>query len=56
MRTRWDALNDDEDSIKRDLEEFREMGIQHLVSEASQRDLDGWQRCVEKFARIFELG
>ncbi|MBW2233439.1 MAG: TIGR03619 family F420-dependent LLM class oxidoreductase [Deltaproteobacteria bacterium] len=54
MRTRWDALNDDEDEIARDLDAFMEIGIQHIVVEPAQRDLDAWLRCVEAFAKLFE--
>jgi probable F420-dependent oxidoreductase len=54
MRTRWDALNDDTDEINRDLDAFIEMGIQHIVVEPTQRDLDAWIRCSEAFARLFE--
>ncbi|MBW2314670.1 MAG: TIGR03619 family F420-dependent LLM class oxidoreductase [Deltaproteobacteria bacterium] len=54
MRTRWDALNDPADEILRDVEQFIEMGIQHLVVEPSQRDQDAWLRCSEAFAKLFE--
>jgi alkanesulfonate monooxygenase SsuD/methylene tetrahydromethanopterin reductase-like flavin-dependent oxidoreductase (luciferase family) len=54
MRTRWDALNDDNDEIARELEAYMEVGIQHIVVEPSQRDQDGWLRCVEAFAKLFE--
>jgi probable F420-dependent oxidoreductase len=54
MRTRWDALEDDADDILRELDAFREAGIQHLVAEPRQRDLDAWLRCGETFSRILE--
>ncbi|MBW2445490.1 MAG: hypothetical protein JRG83_06155, partial [Deltaproteobacteria bacterium] len=54
MRTRWDALNDPADEILRDVEQFIEMGTQHLVVEPSQRDQDAWLRCSEAFAKLFE--
>ena len=54
MRTRWDALEDDADEILRELVAYREAGIQHLVAEPRQRDLDAWLRCGEAFAKIFE--
>jgi len=54
MRTRWDALEDDEDEILREIHAYREAGIQHLVAEPRQRDLDAWLRCGEAFARLFE--
>jgi probable F420-dependent oxidoreductase len=55
MRTRWDALTDDSDAIRAEFDAFREAGIQHLVVEPRQRDLDGWLRCVETFAELFGL-
>jgi probable F420-dependent oxidoreductase len=54
MRTRWDALKDPADEILRDLEQFMELGIQHIVVEPSQRDQDSWLRCSEAFAKLFE--
>ena len=52
MRTRWDALEDDRDLIVAELEEYAEIGVQHLVAEPRQRTLDGWLRCGEAFAEI----
>ncbi|MDP6980136.1 MAG: hypothetical protein QF570_16285, partial [Myxococcota bacterium] len=54
MRTRWDALEDEADEIVRELVAYREIGIQHIVAEPRQRDLDAWLRCGEAFARVFE--
>ncbi len=54
MRTRWDALEDDSDEILREFVAYREAGIQHIVAEPRQRDLDAWLRCGEAFAKIFE--
>jgi probable F420-dependent oxidoreductase len=54
MRTRWDALEDAPDEILREVVAYREAGIQHLVAEPRQRDLDSWLRCGEAFAKIFE--
>jgi probable F420-dependent oxidoreductase len=54
MRTRWDALQDNPDDIARELEQFMESGIQHIVAEPTQRDQDSWLRCGEAFAKIFE--
>jgi len=54
MRTRWDALRDDSDDIARELEQYMEIGIQHIVAEPLQRDQDSWMRCSEAFARIFD--
>jgi probable F420-dependent oxidoreductase len=54
MRTRWDAVEDSSDEILRELDAYRKAGIQHLVAEPRQRDLDSWLRCGEKFSKIFE--
>ena len=54
MRTRWDALEDSADDILRELDAFREAGIQHVVAEPRQRDLDAWLRCYEATAKLFE--
>jgi probable F420-dependent oxidoreductase len=54
LRTRWDALKDDQDEIARELDGYMEAGVQHIVSEPVQRDLDSWLRCGEAFAKIFE--
>ena len=55
MRARWDALKDDSDHILRELDQYREAGIQHIVAEPAQRDQDSWLRCSETFAKLFEL-
>jgi probable F420-dependent oxidoreductase len=54
LRTRWDALKDDPDEIARELDGYMEAGVQHIVSEPVQRDLDSWLRCSEAFGKIFE--
>jgi probable F420-dependent oxidoreductase len=54
MRTRWDALEDSADEILRELDAYREAGIQHVVAEPRQRDLTAWLRCGEAFSKVFE--
>jgi probable F420-dependent oxidoreductase len=54
MRPGWDALRDGEDKISRQLDQYMEAGIQHLLAEPAQRDQDSWMRCAEAFAKIFE--
>jgi hypothetical protein len=39
----------------RELEQYREAGIQHIVAEPAQRDQDSWLRCSEAFAKLFDL-
>ena len=52
MRTRWDALDDDRDLIVSELQEFHDVGIQHIVAEPQQRTLEAWLECGEAFAEI----
>lgn len=55
MRTRWDALEDDRDLIVAELEEYDEIGVQHIVAEPKQRTIDDWLRCGEAFAEILQV-
>ena len=54
MRASWDALRDEPGEIRRQLEQYQEAGIQHIVAEPLQRDADAWMQCAEAFARVFE--
>jgi probable F420-dependent oxidoreductase len=54
MRTHWDALEDSADEILRQIDAYREAGIQHLVAEPRQRDPQAWLRCGEAFSKILE--
>ena len=54
MRASWDAMRDGEDHVARELEQYRTAGIQHIVADPVQRDVDSWLRCMELFAKIFE--
>ncbi len=54
MRAKWDALRDGPDEIARELMQYMQCGIQHIVAEPIQRDRDAWMRCAEAFAKIFE--
>ena len=53
MRAKWDALRDPADQIARELDQYMEAGIQHIVAEPVQRDEAAWLRCGEAFAKIF---
>ena len=48
------ALRDASDDIARELDGYAEAGIQHVLAEPTQGTADGWLRCTEAFARIFE--
>lgn len=54
MRPGWDALRDGDDKISRQLDQYMEAGIQHILAEPLQRDQESWMRCAEAFAKLFE--
>jgi len=54
MRPGWDPLRLDPDEISRQLDQYMEAGIQHIVAEPVQRELDGWMRSAEAFAKLVE--
>lgn len=47
LRLFWDALQDDNDEIRRDLDSYAAMGLDGLILEPRQRKLDDWLRAVE---------
>jgi probable F420-dependent oxidoreductase len=52
MRTRWDALLDEEDLIMYEIDRYREVGVTHLVPEPRQRNVDLYMQSMEKMANI----
>jgi probable F420-dependent oxidoreductase len=52
MRTRWDALLDEEDLIMYEIDRYREVGVTHLVPEPRQRTVDLYMESMEKMASI----
>ena len=52
MRTRWDALLDEEDLIMYEIDRYREIGVTHLVPEPRQRTVDLYLESMEKMADI----
>ena len=52
MRTRWDALLDEEDLIMYEIDRYREIGVTHLVPEPRQRTVDLYLESMEKMAKI----
>jgi probable F420-dependent oxidoreductase len=52
MRTRWDALLDEEDLIMYEIDRYREIGVTHLVPEPRQRTVDLYLESMEKMANI----
>ena len=47
-RLQWDGLEENTDDMKRQIAEFRDIGVQHLVFQPRQRYADDWHRSVEK--------
>jgi probable F420-dependent oxidoreductase len=52
LRTNWDALSDDPDAIRRQIAEYRKIGIQHLMFQPHQRHAEDWLRSAEKLLEI----
>lgn len=52
MRTRWDALLDEEDLIMYEIDKYREVGVTHLVPEPRQRTVDLYMESMQKMANI----
>jgi probable F420-dependent oxidoreductase len=52
VRTDWDGLATDHDEIRRQLDRYREMGVDHVIGVPVQRDLDSWLRSVEVLAGL----
>lgn len=53
MRTRWDAVDDDNDLILAEIDHYREVGVTHFVPEPRQRTIDGYLRAIEMQADLF---
>ncbi len=54
MRTRWDPLEDDHDAILSELDDYREVGVDHVLAEPRQRTLDDYLRSIEQFAALLD--
>jgi probable F420-dependent oxidoreductase len=53
VRTRWDGLRTDHDEIRRDIDAYRQAGVQHLMAAPAQGELDGWRRSLESLGELF---
>ncbi len=53
MRTRWDPLVDDHDTILAELDHLLAVGVDHFVPEPRQRTLDDYLRATEMQAELF---
>ena len=47
MRTRWDALEDDADTILGEIDDYIAAGVTHLVPEPRQRNIDDYLRSMD---------
>ncbi len=56
MRTRWDALEDDNDLILAELDHYREVGVTHVVPEPRQRTMSGYLESIEATAELLRRG
>jgi probable F420-dependent oxidoreductase len=54
MRVAWDGLRTAADDVRRELDAFREAGVQHLLASPAQAETEGWLRSVEALWRLFE--
>jgi alkanesulfonate monooxygenase SsuD/methylene tetrahydromethanopterin reductase-like flavin-dependent oxidoreductase (luciferase family) len=52
LRTFWDALKDDKDDLRRNLDAYANMGIDGIVSEPRQRDFAKRQSAVEAMLEV----
>jgi len=53
LRVAWDGLSDKKDDLRRRLELFRRMGLQHLLVSPGQPVLDRWLASMETLAKLF---
>jgi probable F420-dependent oxidoreductase len=53
LRVDWDGLRDDPDPLRRELDAYREAGVQHVLCVPAQAKLDAWLESVERLARVF---
>jgi probable F420-dependent oxidoreductase len=56
VRTDWDGLTTSHDEVRRQLDEYRALGVDHLIGVPVQRDLDSWLRSVEVLAGLVAAG
>jgi hypothetical protein len=53
LRVDWDGVRDDPAALRRDLDAYREAGVQHLLCVPAQGKLEAWLESVERLARAF---
>ncbi len=50
LRASWDGENEEE--LRTRMQGYADAGIQHLMLEPTERDIEGWLRNVERIARV----
>jgi probable F420-dependent oxidoreductase len=55
IRTGWDPLGMEHDTIRRELDAWEEAGVQYVVSAPWRTDLDSWLRSMEQLAELTHL-
>lgn len=55
MRVAWDGLDGDLDDLRRQVDAYHEVGIEHLVATPMQSEPDQWLASVEALAGVFAL-
>jgi len=56
LRTGWDPLGMDHDVIRREYDEFRDAGVQYVISAPWRTDIDEWLRSMELLADLTDRG
>jgi probable F420-dependent oxidoreductase len=56
LRTGWDPLGMDHDVIRREYDDFRAAGVQHVISAPWRTDLDEWLRSMELLQTLTDRG
>jgi len=53
LRIDWDGLRDPADDLRRQLDGYREAGVQHVLAVPAQSRIDAWLASVEALATLF---
>jgi probable F420-dependent oxidoreductase len=53
LRVDWDGLRDDPEKLRRELDAYRDAGVQHVLCVPAQSKLDAWLESAERLATVF---
>jgi probable F420-dependent oxidoreductase len=56
LRLNWDALTHDHDDMRRQLDGYREIGIQHVMFQPNQRHAEDWLKSSEQLLELAKAG